>query len=101
MKYEVALDRQHLERIGTATPLTGIIELIWNALDADAETVRVEFGRNEIEGIEEIRVLDDGHGMTQQQAIDSFTRLGGSWKRAAPTSQTKQRALTATRRSAA
>lgn len=93
LKYEVALDRQHLERIGTATPLTGIIELIWNALDADAETVRVEFGRNEIEGIEEIRVIDDGHGMTQQQAIDSFTRLGGSWKQAAPTSQTKQRAL--------
>lgn len=93
MEFEVELDQQHLERLGATTPLTGVIELIWNALDADAAEVRVEFARNELEGIEEIRVVDNGHGMTYQEAVDGFGRLGGSWKRGAVGSKTKQRAL--------
>ena len=93
MQFEVELDKQHLERLGATAPVTGIIELIWNAIDADAEEIRVEFGRNELGGIEEIRVVDDGHGMTHEEALDSFRRLGGSWKRTAAGSQTRKRPL--------
>ncbi len=93
VQFEVELDPQHLERLGATAPLTGIIELIWNSLDADAEEVRVEFGRNELDGISEIRVADDGHGMTPEEAVDGFRRLGGSWKHLAGTTKTKGRAL--------
>jgi hypothetical protein len=56
MEFDVALTKQHLESLARTQPLTGIIELIWNALDADATEIRVEFILNEIEGLEEIRV---------------------------------------------
>jgi hypothetical protein len=79
--FEVALTKQHLERLTQTQPLTGIIELIWNALDADATEVRVEFARNDLDGIEEIRVVDDGHGMLARDVQRSFGALGGSWKR--------------------
>jgi hypothetical protein len=57
MEFDVALDQHHLEKLGAIAPITGITELIWNAFDADADEVRVEFGRNELDGIEEIRVM--------------------------------------------
>lgn len=87
MDFDVELDQQHLERLGATAPITGLIELIWNALDADADEVKVEFGRNALDGIEEIRVVDNGHGMTQQEVVDGFGRLGGSWKRNAQQSK--------------
>jgi glucose-6-phosphate-specific signal transduction histidine kinase len=83
VEFEVQLDPQHLETLTKATPLTGITELIWNALDADATEVRVALPENELGGVVEIRVEDNGHGMTQEQALAGFERLGGSWKRTA------------------
>lgn len=81
MEIEVQLDPHHLEALTRATPLTAITELIWNALDADATHVRVFLVENEWEGIVEIRVEDDGHGMTEKRAVEGFQSLGGSWKR--------------------
>jgi hypothetical protein len=85
--FAVELDEQHLKRLGATEPITGVTELIWNALDADADEVRVEFARNALDGIEEVRIVDDGHGMTQQEIVDAFGRLGGSWKRTAKRSK--------------
>ena len=93
MQFEVALTKQHLERLAQTQPITGVIELIWNALDADADEISVEFGRNELDGIEEIRVVDDGHGMHPSEVQDLFGPLGDSWKRTARLSRTKSRAL--------
>lgn len=72
MEFEVRLDKQHLERLSSGTPLTGVVELIWNALDADATEVEVRFARNELDGLEEIRVTDNGHGMTYEEAVQGF-----------------------------
>lgn len=80
MEIEVALTKDHLERLAQTQPLTGIIELIWNALDADATEIKVEFGRNELDGIEEIRVIDNGHGMVPDVVERAFGALGGSEK---------------------
>lgn len=81
MEFDVALTKQHLEALGRTQPLTGMIELVWNALDADATEIRVEFARNEIDGVEEIRVRDNGHGILAREAEEFFGALGGSWKR--------------------
>lgn len=86
MEFDVTLDQHHLESLGNIAPTTAIVELIWNALDADAGEIRVEFARNELDGIEEIRVVDDGHGMTLQTIVDGFGRLGRSWKQEVRTS---------------
>ncbi|HEV7806509.1 MAG TPA: ATP-binding protein [Solirubrobacteraceae bacterium] len=80
MEIDVALTKDHLERLAQTQPLTGLIELVWNALDADATEIRIEFGRNELDGIEEIRVIDNGHGMTPTLAAQAFGALGGSDK---------------------
>jgi len=52
-------------------------ELISNAYDADAESVRIQLSDN----VEQIEVIDDGIGMTPFEFQNEFTRLGGSHKR--------------------
>ena len=81
VEFDVELDPQHLQKLSATAPITGIIELIWNALDADATDVAVKLIRNDLDGVTEIRVIDSGHGMTEAEAVEGFKRLGGSWKR--------------------
>ncbi|WP_322751585.1 MULTISPECIES: ATP-binding protein, partial [unclassified Frankia] len=38
-------------------------------------------------------VMDDGHGMTKDDAVRGFGRVGGSWKRSAATTRTQHRSL--------
>lgn len=92
MEFDVDLDKHHLEGLA-GQPSTAILELIWNALDADAKRVEVSFGLNDLEGIEEIRILDDGHGMTRDEAVQAFSLLGASWKQDATATRSGERAL--------
>ena len=88
----VSLQEDHLEGI-IRGPVDGVTELVWNALDAEADEVTVTIQRNLLGGVEEVRVLDDGHGMTPEEARAQFAQLGGSWKRSADRSRTKARTL--------
>ena len=71
----------HLETIGKTRPLNAIVELIWNALDAEAQQVHVRFVENELGGLDYIDIIDDGHGLKFEDALISFGNLGGSWKK--------------------
>jgi histidine kinase/DNA gyrase B/HSP90-like ATPase len=62
------------------TPPIGLCELVWNAFDEDAETVRVEVEVNGLGGVDLIRVEDDGNGMNRQRAESAFSTVGDSWK---------------------
>lgn len=93
LQLDVELDPKHLEKLSDATPLAGITELIWNAFDADATNVRVVLAENDLGGITEIRVEDDGHGMSLDEAVSGFKRLGGSWKGAAAAASPGNRPL--------
>lgn len=62
-------------------PILGLEELIWNALDADANLVEVTLQRNAMEGLDRITVSDDGNGMNPTDKEVSFGKLGGSPKR--------------------
>jgi hypothetical protein len=77
--HEVDVKEDHLNSL-IGRPLKGIEELIWNALDADAKDIRVEISQNAVGGIQEVRIVDDGTGMTPEGAIEAFQHLGGSWK---------------------
>ena len=49
-----------------------------HAFDADADEIKIQFGRNELDGIEDIKVIDDGHGMHQDEIQEDFGALGAT-----------------------
>lgn len=90
----VKLEPDHLHRLARPSQqVTAIAELIWNALDADASDVRVEFKRNELDAIEAITVIDNGTGIEASECTSMFGSLGGSWKARSGVTQVEQRPL--------
>lgn len=84
----VEVQRDHLHALARVRrPTVAICELIWNALDADANSVVVNFAESALGGIETITVVDDGNGIAWEIAQETFKCLGGSWKRKADKSQ--------------
>jgi len=79
-KISVQVRDDHLALLARAKPVNALAELIWNAFDADATEVRVEFAQNQLDGLDRIRVRDNGHGLSFIHALDVFRNLGGSWK---------------------
>jgi len=61
-------------------PASVVKELLENALDAGAKTIRIE---TEAGGKRMIRVIDDGHGMTHDDALLAFERHATSKLRTA------------------
>lgn len=88
----VSVQEDHLASL-VRSPVDGLTELIWNALDADADNVTVTYERNALGGVDAVRVEDDGHGMGPEEITGAFDRLGGSWKLYADRSKTKGRSL--------
>lgn len=81
-KIAVQVEVDHLEKLThPSRRLGGVSELIWNALDAEAEKVTVRVIDNPLEGVDVVEIIDDGHGMTHADAVREFQLLGGSWKR--------------------
>ena len=70
-------------------PVRAVIELIWNALDAEANEVHVEFSRMPSGGINGLTVRDDGHGISPDEVSNAFGRIGNSWKARARNRLTK------------
>lgn len=89
----VDVQADHLESLARGDPLSGVIELVWNAIDAEAEHVRVVVAESPLGGVDEVRVEDDGHGMTRADIDEEFAHLGGSWKRLASSSKHGKRVL--------
>ena len=70
-----------------------VAELIWNAVDADAEEVNVVLHDDDLGGLSSIEVTDNGHGIPYADAEKLFSSLGGSWKQANHYSREKRRLL--------
>jgi hypothetical protein len=79
---EVQVQGDHLQSLARARDaVSAISELVWNGLDEDATSVRVQLVSNNINGLESIRVVDNGNGMPYDDGIHAFGNLGGSLKR--------------------
>ncbi|MDO8468322.1 MAG: ATP-binding protein, partial [Candidatus Peribacter sp.] len=79
---EVEVSEDHLQSIyANATPAKAIAEIIWNALDADATEISVEFERNKLEALDRIIIKDNGHGIDFNKLDESFRFLGSSPKK--------------------
>ena len=81
-KVHVTAKRDFLESLTSAKPLDGIAELIWNGFDADASRVQVFLQLNKMDGVESIKVRDDGYGINREEVENYFGNLGESWKKA-------------------
>ena len=91
-RIHVEAKSDHLESLARARPITALAELIWNALDADADLVKIGVSDNDLGTPFEIEVLDNGNGIPIGDAELAFGNLGGSWKRnhrLTPTSKKK------------
>jgi hypothetical protein len=92
--FEIQVQDDHLQRISQVRkPVLAVAELIWNAVDADADRVDVTLHDELLGGLKAIEIADDGHGIPYKDAEDLFSRLGGSWKLARRRSQEKHRLL--------
>ena len=89
----VQVREDHLEVLARTKPINALAELIWNALDAEATELRVEFVENDLEGVDVIRIQDNGHGLDYEEALTVFQNLGGSWKREGMRTREHKRAL--------
>lgn len=84
----------HIARIAhESDPLRAIVELIWNAVDAEADLVDIVLERDDSQAIRLIRVTDDGHGISSDELDSTFGRIGGSWKARHATSKNRKRRL--------
>jgi hypothetical protein len=92
--FEIQVQDDHLQRISQVRkPILAVAELIWNAVDADADCIDVVLHDDNLGGFKTIEVADNGHGIPYPDAEDLFSRLGGSWKQGGHRSHEKRRIL--------
>jgi|GEM_PF-660332 len=77
----VEVKAEHLQALARAKPVNALAELIWNAVDADADNVWIEIDDNDLGTPEVIRVIDDGDGIAFDRVQAAFGNLGESWKK--------------------
>ena len=78
---ELQVEQDHIESIAKVrNPIVAIEELIWNALDADANRIAIRLFLNSLDGLETITVSDNGTGIRYEECKDAFGHLGGSRK---------------------
>ncbi|UIX31476.1 ATP-binding protein [Streptomyces sp. GQFP] len=94
VKVRLETSREHVAELARLRdPVGAIEELVWNAVDADAERVVVVLERNDLGGVDRVRVQDDGGGMSAEHCEEYFRPIGASWKKRAQGSPVKKRAL--------
>jgi hypothetical protein len=84
-RHDVKAGKTVLERFASQPAVDAVVELIWNALDAEADNVTVRFERGSLgeggsEHVTRVWVEDNGHGIDPATAVDRFTTHGDSWK---------------------
>lgn len=84
---DAALIQELGERL-IGRPAIALGELVKNSFDADAATCRIEFGKDEI------TVVDDGHGMSEDDFLNYWMRIGTTHKVEEATSRILHRPLT-------
>ena len=83
-KRSITAEPDFLDKLTKCRPIEGLMELIWNSLDADAHSIRINYSIDAIKAIQDIEIIDDGIGLSFEQASKEFDSLGGSHKRMKP-----------------
>lgn len=78
---KVGIESDAIETLSKVPADQALEELIWNAIDAEASQIEIEFHRQDLDGIVRIVIHDDGHGISIDDAEKIFGNIGGSLKR--------------------
>ncbi len=89
----VELSEDHLKGQIKAAPVQAVSELIWNALDAEADHVIVTLDYVGDTLINSITVADDGLGIDPEHLLTTLSNIGDSWKRTASKTPNGKRSL--------
>lgn len=81
-RFPVAVKKDFIASISSASPIEALSELIWNGFDAGSSKVQVYIENNELGSVSEIRVRDFGEGIDHAKVEELFGSLGDSWKKA-------------------
>ncbi|MDO5373044.1 MAG: ATP-binding protein [Corynebacterium glutamicum] len=77
----ITAENDHVQSLsGRNQSEKALIELVWNAIDAEADNIEIAIERSESNAIEKVIVKDDGHGFNHNDVDADFARIGGSWK---------------------
>lgn len=60
---DLGVEHNHIESLTKASGITAFCELIWNAIDADATEIHINYKKNGLCGYNEIEIIDNGHGL--------------------------------------
>lgn len=78
---DLGVEIDHIDSLTRASGKSAIAELIWNASDADATEINIEYIPNKLSGISQLIIKDNGHGLDYNKAQEVFGKLGGSAKK--------------------
>lgn len=85
---QIHAGQDHLAQFGRRKPIDAVAELIWNGLDAEADTVDVALETSSLGGsdrdlfyVTKVTVTDNGHGIDPETAAKAFPSLGDSLKK--------------------
>jgi signal transduction histidine kinase len=80
-KKHVKINDRSIESAGiTKDYKEAIAELVWNGFDAGATRIEIEFDANEIEHVDQIRIRDNGSGISHKNLPRTFGTLLDSIK---------------------
>jgi hypothetical protein len=78
---DLGVEHDHIDAQTRANGITAISELIWNALDADASIINIEYDTDPLGNYKYIKIKDNGHSLPLEKAKLVFGKLGGSDKK--------------------
>lgn len=62
-------------------PVDALYELVWNSLDAKASTVEINIIHNDLDGLDQILVVDNGEGIDVKDQDNNFGKFNESSKK--------------------
>lgn len=80
-KVHVTAKRDFISTLASAEPVAALSELIWNGFDSDANRVKVFIELNDLDGVQSVKICDDGYGIDYDNIESFFGGLGDSWKK--------------------
>lgn len=92
-RIDVEVQSDIIEKLSKADPIQAISELIWNGVDADADSVETFLEYDGLDALNKITIKDNGIGFSPDDAAILFKRLGGSWKKNAKFTKIRKRNL--------
>jgi hypothetical protein len=83
LKKEVVITEEAIKKLFKVPAIISLSEAIWNAIDAKAKNIYINFKKNQLSAIQEIQITDDGEGIPFNKFEEYFLQYQKSWKRKA------------------